>query len=136
MRQYETMSSGSTKQDSDVCHSQVIIRDVKARMGYEIITIMNQGKEAQSLWGWDLATLDGLFIFKIPTGITLSPGNVLRVACGPQKSITRGYDLHWMRQKQLNAAWDVILLIDASGKVVDRYHYEKVGQRGLSSLAH
>jgi hypothetical protein len=105
---------------------QLIIRDAVAHRGYEVITILNRGDSEQSLTGWCIATLEGMFVFRIPMGLSLMPGDHLRVACGPIKTDLKGVDLVWKRYKHLNADWDMILLIDASGDVVDRYPYGKV----------
>jgi hypothetical protein len=115
----------ATKDDN----SEVVIQDVKAHFGHEVITIMNQGEGKQSLTGWSIATLDGVFVFKIPLGLTLMPDDRLSVACGPKRSILKKYDLIWKRYKGLNADWDVILLIDASGNVVDHRRYGRIGTR-------
>jgi hypothetical protein len=111
-------------------NSEVVIQDVKTHHGHEVITIMNQGEGKQSLTGWSIATLDGLFVFKIPLGLTLMPEGCLSVACGTRRSILEEYDLIWKRYKGLNEDWDVIWLIDASGKVVDHCRYGRIGARG------
>jgi hypothetical protein len=123
------MLSESLEQSPKVSDPQLIVRDAKAFFGHEVITIMNQGDGEQSLTGWCIATLDGLFVFRIPMGVTLMPGDHLRVACGPKRSILKEYDLVWKRYKHLNADWDMILLINASGNVVDHYPYGKNATR-------
>jgi hypothetical protein len=129
------MLSESPEQNHEVSNPQLIVRDAKAFLGHEVITILNQGDGEQSLTGWCIATLDGLFVFRIPMGLTLMPGDHLRVACGPERSILKGYDLVWKRYKHLNADWDMILLISASGDVVDHYPYGKIAVRGSRQVS-
>ena len=128
------MQSESFEQSLKVSDPQLIVRDAKAFLGHEVITILNQGDGEQSLTGWCIATLDGLFVFRIPMGVTLMPGDHLRVACGPKRSILKGYDLVWKRYKHLNADWDMILLINASGNVVDHYPYGKIAVKGTQQV--
>lgn len=133
------MQNDDLEQNPKASTIKLVIGDAKAYLGHEVITIVNQGEVKQSLTGWCIATLDGLFVFRIPMGITLIPGDHLHVACGPQKSILRGYDLIWKRFKRLNANWDVILLINPAGQVVDHYPYGKLaasGFRQVSSINH
>lgn len=129
------MQRDSLEQSPEVSDPQMIVRDAKAFLEHEVITILNQGDGEQSLTGWCIATLDGLFVFRIPMGVTLMPGDHIRVACGPKRSILKGYDLVWKRYKHLNADWDMILLINASGNVVDHYPYGKNAVRDTHQVS-
>lgn len=108
-------------------YSNVYINGVETRSWYEVVTIVNQGDDDKSLAGLRIVTLDGFFVYKVPFGVSVKPGCQLHVACSIDGSMNTKYDLIWKRHKGLNSNWDVILLVDASGNVVDRCRYGKFG---------
>jgi len=120
-------SDGSIARHRD---SGVIIEDVESYQSHEVIKIVHQGESEQSLTGWSIVTMDGLFVYKMPMGMSLKPGERLRVACTPKKVIPGKVDLIWKRHKHLNADWDELLLIDDSGKVVHSFRYGRMRQGG------
>ena len=103
------------------------IMGVETYSGYEVITIGNQGDENKSLAGWRLVTLEGFFVYKVPFGVIVKPGCQLQVACCSNASTNTKCDLIWRRHKGLSSNWDVILLVDASGSVVDRCRHGRFG---------
>jgi hypothetical protein len=131
------MNRNSGRSVSGKGSSGVIFEDVESYQEYEIIRIVHQGGGEQSLTGWSIVSMDGPFVFKMPMSVSLKPGQRLRVACTPKKSIPGKHDLVWKRHKHLNADWDELLLLDPTGKVVDRFWYRKMRsarQKGFSIL--
>jgi hypothetical protein len=99
------------------------IHDVEAHSGYEVITIGSRGEDKKTLAGWRLVTLDGFFVYKFPFGTIVKSGCQVHVVCSSKKLMHMKDDLFWKRHKGLNPNWDVVLLVDASGRVADRYQY-------------
>lgn len=104
---------------------QAVIKIVQvhteARRDY--VTIVNCGKQPQSLEGWTLVSLRQERAFMFPVGLVLAPGMMMTLHSGQAARENPPYHVLWTRERVWNHIADTAVLFNANGVEVDRFTY-------------
>ncbi len=84
----------------------------------EWIEVTNEGSDVVDLSGWSIRDAESVHRFTFPTGTAIDPGAELRIVTGCSGEIA------WCAAGPVwNNRGDVAFLLDADGRIADRYEY-------------
>ena len=91
----------------------------------ESVTLVNQGRVAQPMAGWVLASLRGQVFYSFPDDLTLPREMSIVIHSGQQepKNTAVSTDFFWTTDQIWNNRGDIAILFDANGLEIDRHSY-------------